>query len=79
MEVDKDMNSSDVLRIVAEIAQKDSGEILPETRLDDLHWDSLCNLLFIAKIDQIQGIELDVDTLSSAKTVQNLIALVSSE
>lgn len=66
-----------ILSAVAQIAQKDLSEIYPEMRLEDLNWDSLCDLSFLAKMDQVQGIEINIDALSCAKTVQDLIELVS--
>jgi acyl carrier protein len=53
-------------------------EISMGTSLESLGWDSLTNLSFIAKIDEILGTSVDADLLSSALTVQDLFQFVAS-
>ena len=70
------MNDESLLKLVAEILEID--EVTLDADLEDLGWDSLSNLSFIADIDDATGITIDADQLAEAKTVADLKALVDT-
>jgi acyl carrier protein len=71
------MNEETLLALVAEISSRDIDNLSMETELLDLQWDSLSTLTFLAKVDQLHGLAVDADRLSSAKTVREVFELVS--
>lgn len=72
------MNQDELLEVVAEILEVEPGTVTLADRLEDIDWDSLSNISFIAEVDTRLGTTLDADELASAQTVQDLFALVSS-
>ena len=73
------MNEETLLSLVAEITSSDVGKVSMETELLGLQWDSLSTLTFLAKVDQLHGLSVDADRLSSAKTVREVFELVSGK
>lgn len=72
------MNQDELLEVVAEILEVEPGTVTLGDRLEDIDWDSLSNISFIAEVDTRLGTTLDADELAAAQTVQDLFALVSS-
>ncbi len=72
------MNQDELLEVVAEILEVEPGTVTLADRLEDIDWDSLSNISFIAEVDTRLGTTLDADELAGAQTVQDLFALVSS-
>lgn len=72
------MNQDELLEVVAEILEVEPGTVTLADRLEDIDWDSLSNISFIAEVDTRLGTTLDADELAAAQTVQDLFALVSS-
>ncbi|GAB3631134.1 hypothetical protein GCM10027421_04870 [Microbacterium shaanxiense] len=70
------MNAEDLLKLVAGILEID--EVTLDGDLDDLGWDSLSNLSFIAEVDDATGVTIDADKLAEAKTVADLKVLVDA-
>ncbi|MDR6866320.1 acyl carrier protein [Microbacterium resistens] len=70
------MDEKALLKTVAEILEVD--EVSLDTDLEDLGWDSLSNLSFIAEVDDAAGLTIDADQLTEAKTVADLKALVDA-
>jgi len=73
------VDEGDFISIVAEILEVDPSTVALDSDLDELDWDSLSNISFIAEIDDRTGRSLSADALSEAKTVGDLYALVRDE
>lgn len=61
--------------IVAQILERD--EVSATDSLEELGWDSLASLAFIAEIDERFGIQVDADQLVNTKSVGDLNILLS--
>ncbi len=70
------MDESAFVALVAEILEVDPATVSLTDRLDDLDWDSLANISFIAEIDTRLSAQVDADELANATTVADLKALV---
>lgn len=70
------MDQTEFLRIVTEILEVDAGSVALDDRLDDLGWDSLSNISFIAEVDTVAGVTVGADELAEAVTVADLHRLV---
>lgn len=70
------MDQDQLLTTVAEILEVDADKISMSSSLEELDWDSLCQLGFIASVDEATGKEVSPDALKSCKTVADLHALV---
>lgn len=71
------MNEDSLLELVAELVESDRSHIQMDDSLESLGWDSLTNLTFIAKVDEILGTTVDADLLSRALTIRDLLQFVS--
>ncbi len=63
--------------VVAEIVEKDAGEISNTTRLEDLGWDSLAVVSFIAAVDEGCSKILSPKAVVACKTVGDLERLAA--
>jgi len=70
------MEESAVLALVEEILESESGSVSLSDSLEDLEWDSLSNISFIAEIDARLGVTIDAAELSKAASVADIIGLV---
>ena len=70
------MNQADLYELVADILEVDQGVVKPAADLEELGWDSLATLSFIAEVDSRTGSRIDADALSRCKTPADLHALV---
>jgi len=70
------MEETAVLALVEEILESESGSVSLSDSLEDLEWDSLSSLSFIAEIDARLGITIDAAELSKAASVADIIGLV---
>lgn len=71
------MNQDELLAIVAEILEVEPGTVILTDQLEDIDWDSLANISFIAEVDTRLGATLDADELAKAVIVGDLLALVN--
>ncbi|WP_309616320.1 phosphopantetheine-binding protein [Salinibacterium sp.] len=71
------MEQSEFIRLIAEILEVDADTVTAESLLDDLDWDSMSNLSFIAELDDTFGITVTSDELANASTVADLFALTT--
>jgi len=71
------MENSQFISIVEDILEVDSGSINTQDSLDSLGWDSLAHLSFIAELDRLGDMTVDVSLLAQAKTVADLLLTVS--
>ena len=66
-----------LLNILTEILELESGEIDLNSSLDNFVWDSLAILTFISEADSNFDIVLDAEKVGKAKSVQDLLELVT--
>lgn len=72
------MEESDFIALVEEILEVESGTISLTDSLDDIDWDSLSNISFIAEVDARLGASVNADELAGASTVSDIYALVQN-
>ncbi len=70
------MDQSQLLATVAEILEIDVSEVSMDSSLDELDWDSLSRISFIAAVDQFNGKTVSPDALKACVTVSDLQDLV---
>jgi acyl carrier protein len=71
------MQKEELVKIVASVLEVDPLDVKMTSNLEDLGWDSLSSLAFIAKIDEAVQMSINADVLSKSVTVQDLYLLVS--
>lgn len=71
------MNQEEFLALVDETLEEDAGTASMESNLDDLGWDSLANISFIAEVDTRHGVEIDAERLAKAESVADLFELLT--
>lgn len=67
------MEQNELIELVAEILEVESVAISDD--LIDKGWDSLCDLTFIAEVDERVGVAVDADQLSRVVLVSDLLPL----
>ena len=73
-----DMTRSDVLHELEVLMQLDPGTLTGPENLDDfVQWDSMVIMSFIALIQQKTGKVLDGQRVQEARTVEELLSLLS--
>lgn len=71
------MDTQQFHKFIAEILEIDSNLVSSESVLEELGWDSLCNLAFISEMDTKLGISVDAQKLDDANSVSDLFALIN--
>jgi acyl carrier protein len=72
------MDKTEFLTLVADILEVDAETVTFESSLDDIDWDSLSNISFIAEVDTKANAKVDADELAKASTVADLYSLVEA-
>lgn len=72
------MEDTKFLELVAEILEVQVEEVAMTDELEELGWDSLANITFIAEVDDAIGVTIDADQLAEAVTVADLRRLTIS-
>lgn len=62
-----------VVNLVQVLTQADMRDVVPDAKLADLDWDSLCVLEYIARLDADHQIRVQAQDLANAATVADLI------
>ena len=70
------MTEEQLITIVAEILEVEPTELSMDSSLDDLGWDSLCDIGFIAAVDEEVGKTVIPNELKACSKVSDLWALV---
>ena len=71
------MSKADFLHALEEVMEMDSGSLTGTETLADLaQWDSLAILSFMAKVDEVFGVQLSAEPIAKSKTVADLAALL---
>lgn len=70
------MNKEEFVELLEKILEAKPGSLETASRLDEVDWDSIAMLSFISEVDSRLGVELNLDKLVSAETVDDLWSLV---
>lgn len=71
------MDKDAFIELIAEILEVDSDQVTFEGSLDDLDWDSLANINFIAEVDSKLHLTLDANRLAQSEKVSDLYELIT--
>ncbi len=71
------VNDTELIALVEEILELGAGTVKLDDLLEDIEWDSLANITFIAEIDTKLNQSIEGDALNECKTVKDLGALVA--
>ena len=66
------MEKIDFMQLVADTLEVDPGTIAVTDRLDEIDWDSLANISFIAEVDNRFGVSVDSEQLAKSLTIADL-------
>lgn len=67
------MSEQENIEALAEVFEKDAGEISRETQLDELGWDSM-SILSVMALSKMHGKGLTGDQVRTLKTVGDVLA-----
>lgn len=70
------MEQSKFINYIAEILEISNDEIEMSNSLENLGWDSLCDLSFIALVDEKMDKKIKAQDLSDSKLVSDLYKLI---
>ncbi len=71
------MTKAEFLMMIEEILEVDQGSIAIDARLEDIGWDSLSDVSFIASVDSELEMEVSANQLVKCETVLELMNLVA--
>lgn len=72
------MNQNEFLVLAAEILEVEETEVTLQSSLDDLDWDSLANISFIAEIDSKLNKSINPEQLNKCESLSDIYALISN-
>jgi acyl carrier protein len=67
-----------VLEIVADLTGEAESELVTQPVLAAHKWDSMTSLEALVRMESTFGVELDLRTFNAARTVDDLVALVTA-
>ena len=70
------MEMNEKIDILAEAFDRDAGEIKPETRLDEIGWDSMTMLSVIAMVKTRFNKKIAGAQIREFKTVEDILAIM---
>jgi acyl carrier protein len=73
------MNKQEFFSKLEEFMELDEGRLTGEELLDDLPWDSLAVVSFIAMADEFLELSVKPSSITEAKSVADLLALVADK
>jgi acyl carrier protein len=65
------------LALAADILELDESQVSLDSNLDDIDWDSLANISFIAEVDSLLNRSVSPEKLNKCETLANIFALIS--
>lgn len=71
------MDQKTFMGILAKILEANEATLSSAVILNDMDWDSLATISFIAEIDSALGVSVDADLLARALTVGDLYSVVT--
>jgi len=73
------MSKADFLALLEEIMDLARGSLKGDEALEDIPWDSLSVVSFIALVDEHLGVAVNPQALSEAKSIPDVLGLVASK
>jgi acyl carrier protein len=70
------MTHDDAIVLIEEAANAERGTVRGNEALEQINWDSMATLSFIALVDDRLGRELDVKVVVKCQTVPDLLAIL---
>lgn len=67
------MSKTEALSLISRITKKPLDVLHLESSLETVGWDSLCSMELVALADDFESLDLDLDSVYSAKTVSDLV------
>jgi acyl carrier protein len=71
------LDQNQFLSVAAEICEVDVIDLTLGSNLDDIDWDSLANISFIAEVDSTLGKSVSPEKLNKCETLADVYALIS--
>ncbi|MCV9996605.1 hypothetical protein OIU93_20345 [Paeniglutamicibacter sp. ZC-3] len=71
------MDQIEFIKLAEEILEVEPGTLGMGDNLDEIDWDSLANISFIAEIDARMNKSINADKLAKSETMTDLFMLVS--
>ncbi len=72
------MDQNEFLVLAAEILEVGATEVSLDSSLDDIDWDSLANISFIAEIDSKLNKSVNPEQLNQCESLSDIYALISN-
>lgn len=71
------MNKVEFVNLVEDVLEEDQGKLKGPELLEDVGWDSITFMSFIAKVDSELGVTLAPAKITECKTIDDLVGLVA--
>jgi acyl carrier protein len=75
---DYQVDQSEFLVLAAEILEVEETEVTLDSSLDEIDWDSLANISFIAEIDSKLNRSVSPEELNKCASLSDIYALISN-
>ena len=72
------MTDEKKIELLAEILDMEADELTPDTKLEDIDWDSIASLSFIAMMDEEFGKEIKGAEIRKFVTVQDALNVMEA-
>ncbi|TFC94715.1 acyl carrier protein [Cryobacterium sinapicolor] len=66
------MDQIEFMQLIEETLEAESGTLSYTDRLDEIDWDSLANISFIAEVDNRLGVTVNSEQLAKSLTIADL-------
>lgn len=70
------MTREEAIRLIEDAVNADHGHVKGEETLEQIEWDSMASVSFIALVDEHLNRELDAKVVARCKTVPDLLAIL---
>lgn len=70
------MEEIEFMQLIEDTLEVDAGTVKLADVLDDIDWDSLANISFIAEVDNRFGVSVDSEQLAKSITIADLFDVV---
>lgn len=72
------MDQNEFLVLAAEILEVEESEVTLDSSLDDIDWDSLANISFIAEIDSKLNKLINPEELNKCESLSDVYTLINN-
>lgn len=70
------MTKDEAIRLIEDALNVDAGTLKGDEVLEEVEWNSLASVSFIALVDEQLGREIDAKVVAACRTVGELVALL---